>query len=54
MKINTKNILNPMECGEKFLNFCGANIPEKYNIKRIVLTAPIDTKRLQRVVNKTL
>ena len=42
-KINTKNILNPMECGEKFFKFLWANIPEKYNIKRIVLTAPIDT-----------
>ena len=42
-KINTKNILNPSECGEKFFKFLWANIPEKYKIKRIVLTAPIDT-----------
>jgi len=42
-KINTKNILNPMECGEKFFKFLWANIPKQYEIKRIVLTAPIDT-----------
>ncbi len=42
-KINTKNILNPSECGEKFFKFLWANIPEKYKIKRVVLTAPIDT-----------
>ena len=42
-KINTKNILNPIECGEKFFKFLWANIPEKYEIKRLVLTAPIDT-----------
>ena len=42
-KINKKNILNPTECGEKFFKFLLANIPQKYEIKRIVLTAPIDT-----------
>ncbi len=42
-KINQKNILNPNECGEKFFQILWANIPHKYEIKRLVLTAPIDT-----------
>ncbi len=42
-KINQKNILKPAECGEKFFKFLWANIPKKYDIKRLVLTAPIDT-----------
>ena len=42
-KINQKNILNPKECGEKFFKFLWANIPKQYEIKRLVLTAPIDT-----------
>jgi len=42
-KINQKNILNPTECGEKFFKLLLANIPQKYTIKRLVLTAPIDT-----------
>ena len=42
-KINHKNILNPSECGEKFFKFLWANIPQKYEINRLVLTAPIDT-----------
>jgi len=42
-KINKKNILNPSECGKKFFKFLWANIPQKYNVKRLVLTAPIDT-----------
>ena len=42
-KINHKNILNPKECGEKFIQFLWANIPQKYKVKRLVLTAPIDT-----------
>ena len=42
-KINQKNILKPTECGEKFFKFLWANIPQKYEIKRLVLTAPIDT-----------
>ncbi len=42
-KINQKNILSPTECGEKFFKFLIANIPQKYEIKRLVLTAPIDT-----------
>ena len=42
-KINQKNILKPNECGEKFFKFLWANIPQKYEIKRLVLTAPIDT-----------
>jgi len=41
--INKKNILTPSECGEKFFKFLWANIPQKYEIKRLVLTAPIDT-----------
>ncbi len=44
-KINQKNILSPTECGEKFFKFLWASIPQKYEIKRLVLTAPIDTYR---------
>ena len=42
-KINNENILGPSECGEKFFKFLWDNIPQKYEIKRLVLTAPIDT-----------
>ncbi len=42
-KFNQKNILHPTECGEKFFKFLWANIPQNYEIKRLVLTAPIDT-----------
>ena len=42
-KTNQKNILKPAESGEKFFKFLWANIPKKYEIKRLVLTAPIDT-----------
>ena len=42
-KINQKNILKPNESGEKFFQILWANIPHKYEIKRLVLTAPIDT-----------
>ena len=42
-KINQNNILKPTECGEKFFKLLWANIPQKYVIKRLVLTAPIDT-----------
>ncbi len=42
-KINNKNILEPTECGEKFFKFLWGSIPQKYVIKRLVLTAPIDT-----------
>ena len=42
-KINQKNILNPNECGKKFFQILWSSIPHKYEIKRLVLTAPIDT-----------
>ena len=42
-KINQKNILNANECGEKFFQILWANFPHKYKVKRLVLTAPIDT-----------
>jgi len=42
-KVSQKNILNPTECGEKFFKFLWSSIPQKYEIKRLVLTAPIDT-----------
>ena len=42
-KINKKNILNPAQCGGEFFKILWQNIPEKYEIKRLVLTAPIDT-----------
>jgi len=41
--INKKNILKPNECGEKFFKFLWESIPQKFTIKRLVLTAPIDT-----------
>ena len=42
-KINNKNVLKPAECGEKFFKFLWESIPQKYEVKRLVLTAPIDT-----------
>ena len=42
-KSNEKNILSPTKCGEKFFKFLWANIPRKYKIRRLVLTAPVDT-----------
>ena len=42
-KINETKFLNPAECGEKFFKFLWENIPQKYEVKRLVLTAPIDT-----------
>ena len=42
-KINQKNILNPTQCAEKFFKSLWASIPQKFVIKRLVLTAPIDT-----------
>ena len=42
-KIKQKKFLNPSESGEKFFKFLWANIPKEYEIKRLVLTAPIDT-----------
>ncbi len=42
-KINQKNILNPTECAEKFFKVLWENIPKKFRVKRLVLTAPIDT-----------
>ena len=39
---NYKKFLNPSESGEKF-KFLWVNIPKEYEIKRLVLTAPIDT-----------
>ncbi len=42
-KNNKKNTLKPTECGEKFFKLLLASIPKKYEIKRLVLTAPIDT-----------
>ncbi len=42
-KNDQKNILKPAECGEKFFQILWTSIPHKYEIKRLVLTAPIDT-----------
>ena len=44
-KFNQKNILNPTECAEKFFKFLWKSIPRRFEIKRLVLTAPIDTYR---------
>ncbi len=40
---NNKNILSPSECGEKFFKILWKKIPQEYEIKRLVLTAPVDT-----------
>ncbi len=40
---NEKNILSPSQCGKEFFKFLWENLPYKYEIKRLVLTAPIDT-----------
>ena len=42
-KINQKNILKPNECAKKFFKFLWTSIPERFEIKRLVLTAPINT-----------
>ena len=42
-KIKQRKFLNPTESGEQFFKFLWANIPKEYEIKRLVLTAPIDT-----------
>ena len=42
-KIYKKNILSATECGEKFFKLLWASIPKKYEVKRLVLTSPIDT-----------
>ena len=36
-------VLSPTESGAKFFEVLWKNIPEKYEVKRLVLTAPIDT-----------
>ncbi len=38
-----KKFLSPIESGEKFFKILWKNIPKELNIKRLVLTAPIDT-----------
>ena len=40
---NQNKNLSPKECGEKFFKILWDNIPKNYDIKRLVLTAPIDT-----------
>ena len=40
---NNHNILSPTESGAKFFEVLWENVPEEYDIKRLVLTAPIDT-----------
>ena len=43
-KFNQK-LLTPIESGEKFFKMLWKNIPKEFYIKRLVLTAPIDTYR---------
>ena len=38
-----KKFLSPIESGEKFFKILWENIPKELDIKRVVLTAPIDT-----------
>ena len=40
---NQNKSLSPEECGKKFFKFLWEKIPQEYEIKRLVLTAPIDT-----------
>ena len=40
---NHNNNVSPTECGEKFFKVLWENIPQEYLVKRLVLTAPIDT-----------
>ena len=40
---NVNNKLSPSECGEKFLKILWESIPQELKVKRLVLTAPIDT-----------
>ncbi len=42
-EIQKKKVLSPIESGEKFFNILWENIPKEFDIKRLVLTAPIDT-----------
>ena len=42
-KIDTQKILSPTKCGEIFFKVLWENIPNIYEIKRLILTAPIDT-----------
>ena len=37
------NNLSPTECGERFFKILWKNIPQEFKVKRLVLTAPIDT-----------
>ena len=43
MESQKKKVLSPIESGEKFFKILWENIPKGLNIKRLVLTAPIDT-----------
>ena len=38
-----KKILSPIESGEKFFKILWEHIPKEFEVKRLVLTAPIDT-----------
>ena len=40
---NPNKNLTPKECGEKFFKVLWENMPKDFKIKRLVLTAPIDT-----------
>ena len=40
---NQYSFLSPDECGEKFFKFLWENIPQKYKVNRLVLTAPVET-----------
>jgi len=40
---NYNDKLSPEKCGEKFFKILWENIPQKFKVKRLVLTAPIDT-----------
>ena len=49
---NLNKELSPTTCAEKFLTILWENIPQKFDIKSLVLTAPIDTyKGYQWLIN---
>jgi len=43
IEFQKKKVLSPNESGEKFFEILWENIPKELDIKRLVLTAPIDT-----------
>ena len=45
LEMTNNMCLSPSQCGEKFFKVLWENIPKDFTVKRLVLTAPIDTYR---------